>query len=136
MFVILFFLTAYAFAPAPIPDPAGAAVPFEVARRFLLTSLSPARSMINNSRPKMTPSVTMAPITPATARDMPPPEELVLELEPDEEEDPRPLLVLVLPNWSGAHVPVLLPQALHQASWPLMLKLPMPLTKSDHGSGV
>ena len=40
---------------------------------FLLTSLNPATNIINPSTPKITARVTIAPMTPATAFDTPPP---------------------------------------------------------------
>jgi len=76
-------------------------------------------SMINSSIPRMTANVTMAPITPATAFEIPPPLEEVLDEDPDEDpEDPLPL-ELPLPEDAsklGAQTPVLLPQALHQSA--------------------
>jgi hypothetical protein len=57
--------------------------------------------MIRSSMPKITASVTIAPITPATSNDM-----LVLD------EDPVTVLLLFAsPSASGLHNPVVLPQA-------------------------
>ena len=88
-------------------------------------------SMINSSTPRITAKVTMAPITPATARDIPPRRPLEL-LEPELEllDEPAPPAKL-----AAEHTPVLLPQAWHQSAWLPMAKLFMPLTKSFHGRG-
>jgi hypothetical protein len=68
---------------------------------FLLTNRRPPRIMIRSSMPKITASVTIAPITPATSNDM-----LVLD------EDPVTVLLLFAsPSASGLHKPVVLPQA-------------------------
>jgi len=68
---------------------------------FLLTNRRPPRIMIRSSMPKITASVTIAPITPATPNDM-----LVLD------EDPvTVLLSFASPGASGLHKVVVLPQA-------------------------
>jgi hypothetical protein len=51
--------------------------------RFLLTTLNPPIKKINASMPNMTASVTIAPITPATAVEMPEDDEVLLEVEPE-----------------------------------------------------
>ena len=72
--------------------------------RFLRTSLNPPRSRTNASINRMTPNVTMAPITPLTAGDSPLP--LVDEPALLPEDDVDPLTDAAY----GAQVPVVLPQ--------------------------
>ena len=74
--------------------------------RFFETNLKPPASIIKPSIPRTTARVTMAPITPATARDMPPDDEDNIE-EVAEGEDPEDVDVAV-----DAHTPVVFPQAL------------------------
>ena len=83
-----------------------------------------------NSRPRITASVTIAPITPATAFEMPPPE-LAWLLPSRAELDGE----LSLCSTYGEQTPVELPQALHHDSWSPIAMFFMPLTKSFHGRG-
>ena len=72
----------------------------------------------------------MAPMTPATAFEMPPEleEEGVLEAEGEE-----PVLVLVPDKTEGEQEPVLFPHALHHCAWEPMAKPFMPDTKALQG---
>ena len=79
------------------------------ANLFLLTSLKPATSMIRISAPRMTASVTIAPITPATAFEILLPL-VVLGDEPEE------LVGPLDPSTLGAQTPVLFPQRLHHCA--------------------
>lgn len=90
--------------------------------RFLLTSLRPPTNMTNTARPRTTARVTMAPMTPATALDTP----------PDPELDEAVGEAVVAGGALAAHTPVLLPHALHQASWPLMANLFIPSANACH----
>lgn len=81
------------------------------ANLFLLTSLKPATSMIRISAPRMTASVTIAPMTPATAFEIPPPLEFELGGVPDEE-----LAGPLDPITLGEQTPVLFPQRLHHCA--------------------
>ena len=70
---------------------------------LLPTNRNPPTSMIKASTPKITASVTMAPMTPATARDIPPADEPEGEFaagDPEEEEEDE-----------VAQTPVLFPHA-------------------------
>jgi len=67
-------------------------------------------NMINNSIPRITASVTMAPITPTTAFEIPPP---VLEPLPEELVIDVVLSPLPSAKLAGLQTPVLLPHALH-----------------------
>lgn len=84
------------------------------ANLFLLTSLKPATSMIKISAPRMTPSVTIAPMTPATAFEIPPPLEFEQEVVPDGELEE--LAGPLDPSALGAQTPVLFPQRLHHCA--------------------
>lgn len=59
------------------------------------------------STPRMTAKVTIAPITPATAFEMPPDEEEVAVADEEEE-----VAVEV-----EAQIPLVFPQAVHQSTW-------------------
>jgi len=118
---------SHAFAVAlPAGDPP--------ANLFLCTSLKPPASMIRISAPRMTASVTIAPMTPATAFEIPPPLECELEVVPEEELagplDPDPESAL------GAQTPVLFPQRLHHCPWLPTANWFIPVTKSFHGRTV
>ena len=103
---------AQAFTPEDSPfEPAK---PFPPDTRFLRTSLRPATSIIRASAPRMTARVTMAPMTPPTAVEMPLPFPLPLFSLDEDEEEPAADDEEEVPD-AGAHTPVELPQALHQS---------------------
>lgn len=74
---------------------------------FLLTTLMPPINRIKASTPRMTARVTIAPMTPATALEMPPPDDEEEAVTDGEEEVEVEL---------EAQIPVVLPQAEHQSA--------------------
>ena len=78
------------------------------ANLFLLTNLNPPRSKIAPSIARITARVTIAPMTPATAFEIPDPEPEDFE-EPLLDEEPSSPL-----RYAEEQTPVELPQAVHQ----------------------
>lgn len=88
--------------------------------------------MIKASKPKITASVTIAPITPATTVEIP---ELPDEVE-EEEPVALPLDEVLPPSTYAAQAPVLFPQALHHVAWSPMAILFISDTKVVYGRTV
>ena len=82
----------------------------------------PPTNMAKTAKPKMTASVTIAPMTPATALDTPPP--------PDDD------LVAEAGEAATAQTPVEFPHARHQDTWSLTANLFMLSTNVVHGKVV
>lgn len=82
----------------------------EAAPERFFEILSPPIKRINASRPRITANVTIAPMTPATAFEIPP--------DPDLDEEDG-VAVEALPEAvadEGAQIPVVFPQAAHQSA--------------------
>ena len=94
---------------------------------LLLTTRSPATNKINASKPKITASVTIAPMTPATALDTPPPP--LDGVGVAEGADPLPSVAD-----AGAHTPVEFPHAWHHCAWFETANLLIPAAKSLNDS--
>lgn len=110
------------------PPCSATAPPFPTApppNLFLLTTLNPAPNKTNASTPKITANVTIAPITPATALDIPPLFSAEPESEPEEEEEEEAVV--------SAQAPVELPHAAHQSTWSPMANLFISSTNVVYG---
>jgi len=91
---------------------------------FLLTKRNPPSNMIRASNPRITANVTIAPITPATAFEIPPEEDDCDEADVDADAEEEEVV--------EAQTPVEFPHIWHQVAWSPIANLFISSTNVGH----